>query len=1242
MTSFEYRKIGRSLVDSLARWLAEGQSLAVLGGRNVGKRHLVRRLYARLRRTGRPVAVAAFLDRDEEDRPHGRPADHVLDGIPLLTAPDDVAAWWRSHRDPSDPSSACLLIANLDSLPRREGEALARRIGAVGWGGLVVTLEAQGAAMLREPEPPWHADRAVVVAAFTRAEFDAFARRYLDRLRPAGGITRELLDRLYERTGGNIYFLRTLLWAAFDDWAAHAGAENLVLDRAGLPDRAVASQVPWNHYLRYVARLIGQHPKVWDRLERLLREGHVEADPDGPDLLELTGVPIRAGDELKLPGSVVANFLRRHYAARRFAELYAGQGNWRLAFGRLAELSPAERVRPADVDDIADTYALAKLLSASLHERAATGLAGVRDQFAEGCRLILGFTDVTFWTRGPHRDRGWEAISPPSEPPPDWLHQVLTSRPRRDRGRRRLQVYEVPPREELNALVARIPAEHPACRAAVVIRDTQSAGPLSSTRIDILRGLLEEFLSAYHHALRHEKIGRRALCRSQIDDAVTAILAGLGKQVLTVRHAVTLAVETIRRTRGYKRVMVALLDPDETRLRGYVEASGDRDKSLMRNTDLLVKPGVKSLHVQILRTGRAIRDADLPSRVDADRAAAARAGLTAGAFVPLDTGRRDHLDRPVMLGTLVVERIDDLPPDRAEFNDLILFGRKLAGIIEQSERIQLLQQTLDQQREPLAIFDARGHLRYLNARSAAYLNYRTPAGWQHPEDAYHLDLDLPERRPTVMAQARETAREAFRTRNRRLVTARYPNDGSGPTEFAWAVHANIIKDQENDKTLGLFVEGENLSYLYRIISALERLLRLETLYPEPSPGCESSDPNPTERLLTEIGRVFAEILGHEAVYLDKLDADRHVFVRRGYSPSGRTYANAADDSYPARDLAVRCLDSVAPLAFYYDEKGDFPDGSLSYTDQGLGVIAVRSKAGAPADLGPSALWIDFPLLAGNRPLGKVVFACRPNFLPEDFELLKAYLILLCRVVGALFELTSRYEQDAAEKIRAREQSAREAVDSFIHHIRRPIKSLPITLQNIGRYPPGDPRLPAELERLKDMIRRFDHYSRVVEAIDSFQLSVEAVDLAQLVRDTLVQSAPPGKFQPPSGSALCEVDPAHFELLLSELVENSRKYCDEQDLWITVSIEPWPATGEGFRLIYQDNGPGVPLASKRAIFERGQVIERPGVPRGTGLGLHYAARIIRGHGGTIREVGTEGDGVRFVIELPRSLETVSRL
>ncbi len=68
-----------------------------------------------------------------------------------------------------------------------------------------------------------------------------------------------------------------------------------------------------------------------------------------------------------------------------------------------------------------------------------------------------------------------------------------------------------------------------------------------------------------------------------------------------------------------------------------------------------------------------------------------------------------------------------------------------------------------------------------------------------------------------------------------------------------------------------------------------------------------------------------------------------------------------------------------------------------------------------------------------------------------------------------------------------------------------------------------------------------------------------------------------------------------------------------------------------RLIFSDNGPGVPQYMKARIFESGaRSDDRPA----RGLGLPSVLRIINWHNGTIYEDGGAGQGARFVIELPR--------
>ena len=66
--------------------------------------------------------------------------------------------------------------------------------------------------------------------------------------------------------------------------------------------------------------------------------------------------------------------------------------------------------------------------------------------------------------------------------------------------------------------------------------------------------------------------------------------------------------------------------------------------------------------------------------------------------------------------------------------------------------------------------------------------------------------------------------------------------------------------------------------------------------------------------------------------------------------------------------------------------------------------------------------------------------------------------------------------------------------------------------------------------------------------------------------------------------------------------------------------------EGLKIIYQDNGIGIPAEKKKRIFE-GE-IEKTGVH-----GLNLINKIIESYGWTIREEGRPGEGVRFVINIP---------
>jgi signal transduction histidine kinase len=67
--------------------------------------------------------------------------------------------------------------------------------------------------------------------------------------------------------------------------------------------------------------------------------------------------------------------------------------------------------------------------------------------------------------------------------------------------------------------------------------------------------------------------------------------------------------------------------------------------------------------------------------------------------------------------------------------------------------------------------------------------------------------------------------------------------------------------------------------------------------------------------------------------------------------------------------------------------------------------------------------------------------------------------------------------------------------------------------------------------------------------------------------------------------------------------------------------------EALVLIFEDNGQGIPSDMKEKIFER-----RYG--NKTGMGLYLAREILSITGISIRETGTEGEGARFEIVVPK--------
>ena len=98
-------------------------------------------------------------------------------------------------------------------------------------------------------------------------------------------------------------------------------------------------------------------------------------------------------------------------------------------------------------------------------------------------------------------------------------------------------------------------------------------------------------------------------------------------------------------------------------------------------------------------------------------------------------------------------------------------------------------------------------------------------------------------------------------------------------------------------------------------------------------------------------------------------------------------------------------------------------------------------------------------------------------------------------------------------------------------------------------------------------------------------------------------------------------------LFYNFIDNTRKY-GKKTTTINVYFEE---TDQGcLKLIYEDDGVGIPLENKRSLFKEGF-----STGGSTGFGLFLTKKMIDVYGWTISEEGEPGKGAKFVITIPSS-------
>ncbi|WP_407399514.1 sensor histidine kinase [Anaerovibrio sp.] len=120
--------------------------------------------------------------------------------------------------------------------------------------------------------------------------------------------------------------------------------------------------------------------------------------------------------------------------------------------------------------------------------------------------------------------------------------------------------------------------------------------------------------------------------------------------------------------------------------------------------------------------------------------------------------------------------------------------------------------------------------------------------------------------------------------------------------------------------------------------------------------------------------------------------------------------------------------------------------------------------------------------------------------------------------------------------------------------------------------------------------------------------------------------------PKEEDGLVSIDRIQFQRVIDNLISNSSKYSNRDDVDIKICLE---SRNNNLRITFADNGPGVPAEDLPKLFDSFYRTDhaRSNVAKGSGLGLAITKRIIDGMKGKIRAESNPSGGLCIIIELP---------
>jgi len=264
--------------------------------------------------------------------------------------------------------------------------------------------------------------------------------------------------------------------------------------------------------------------------------------------------------------------------------------------------------------------------------------------------------------------------------------------------------------------------------------------------------------------------------------------------------------------------------------------------------------------------------------------------------------------------------------------------------------------------------------------------------------------------------------------------------------------------------------------------------------------------------------------------------------------------------------------------------------------------------------------------------GKLNIRVEGGSLPETRELANAFNNMLTALEESRLTLEKTYQEMIQQRTMA---EVGEFAFTVAHEIKNPLGIIQGSLDILKKAEASEETkmtmidyLEDEVRRLNGIIQDFLMFSRPRKPRFSQERLQDLV--SSVVEKTQVEWDPRGveiDLELQGDEAKCMVDPDLFAQAILNCIKNACEACQESDA-PRVLVRAGLDRGS-FRIIIEDNGPGIPEGLGKKVFEPFFTTKT----RGTGLGLSFVKRIVELHGGSVAISRGRTGGTYVSIELP---------